>query len=175
MKTTRRLSGSRRAQVQVMEIITAGIIMMSAMNFIASLDMPRPAEYSTQWQYTALGEDGLRVLDGSPASDPKYRSMLDEYLCTNRGDQIGQLMRSGLDAADFQEVNFRIILVDPDEGTRLLVHGDAGYPETAEVSVAYLIMVISNDGYIKDFFTNRFQSIEPGIYEVNIQMWVEPT
>lgn len=165
MQNTGRLRNDERGQMFILEVLTAGLLIIAAINFITTL--PAPTQGSTLYlhKWELSGKDVLRALDNLPSN--KYMSSLDEGICNDIDIVVDELNES-LPAT----LSYNIYLRNR-TSTITLYH--SGIPSTSSSARANYIAYISG-GYCKDWsnpLTPNWKAIGNGVYEISVVIWHE--
>ena len=160
------LKKDTRAQIQVMEIITAGLIMMSVLNFVATLSIPTSSSVGHDDHLSILVFDTMKMSANMQAENESYSSMLDEQICTDNIISLVEMIDGVLD----KSFSFNIYLVDA--GSNEYIIYDMGSNSGSTV-VSHLLVTLSS-GEITQKETHTSIQIDVGVYDLRIQVWNEP-
>ncbi len=102
------LRKDERAQVHVMEVVTAAMLVISAIQALIAAHVPTDVEEIDLTDIRLVGEDALNVLSKQPASDPsqRYDNVLTMHLTNGDVD----LLRENLTALIPTEYSFNLYL-----------------------------------------------------------------
>lgn len=170
MLRSKRLGSDERAQMFMLEVITSGLLIIAAINFITTL--PAPSQESTLHlhKWTVEGKDVLRALDNLPS--PGFASRLDEGVCKNIS-----IILDELDMSLPQTLSFNIYLRDQSMTITLYYSGIPDKSSSARVNyIAYFTGGGSNSFICQDWSdptSLKWKETETGIYEISIILWHE--
>ncbi len=174
--------------MHVMEVVTAGLLFLVALNLVANMVIPTTTDSGHIDRIGIMGSDILRVLDQSPPADDAYDSMLDEALI---GDNVSTL-REHLDASLPATISYNLTLVAIDDpfrpshrGGDELDHGvlvEAGkdaipiisYGESGEESATCHRIVHLHAGRVREASTGEYYIVDEGWYDLTLVLWFEP-
>ena len=170
MLESRRLGSDKRAQMFMLEVITSGLLIIAAINFITTL--PAPTQESTLHlhKWTVQGKDVIRALDNLPSSG--FASKLDEGVCKNIS-----IILDGLDESLPKTLSFNIYLRNH---TSVITLYYSGIPDKENSGRANYIVYFTGgntDPFIcqdwSDPMDPRWKEADPGVYELSIVLWHE--
>lgn len=149
----------------ILEVLTAGLLIIAAINFITTL--PAPTQGSTLYlhEWELSGKDVLRALDNLPSN--RYISRLDEGVCSDIDIIVDELNES-LPAT----LSYNIYLRNTTSAITLY---HSGKPSASSSARANYITYVSG-GYCKDWSnpqTPDWEKIGNGLYEISIVIWHE--
>ncbi|HID73563.1 MAG TPA: hypothetical protein EYP43_00780 [Thermoplasmata archaeon] len=147
-----------RAQVHVMEVVTASMLVIAAIQALIAAHVPSDAESIDLSDMRVSGEDALRVLDSQPASNDahRYDSVLTMHL-TN-GDAVH--LRENLTALIPPFYSFNLYLSD---GYTSIPLGPEETPMGDAVVAARLVCLKENN----------YPGLYGNVLEVQILLWRE--
>lgn len=163
----RSLKEDRRAQIQIMEIITAGLIMMSALTFISSLTVPTNPTSSHNDQLTNVVTDSLLLMSLAEPVNTSYYSLLDEMLCTDDAKGIATHIADALDPA----YSFNIVLTGDTAGQDGWLVYSGGSPTGATV-VGHRAVALTGGSI--SVIGRGAVDLHCGAYDLRVIVWNEP-
>jgi len=158
----------RKAQMFILEVLTTGLLIITAINFITAL--PTPSEKSNLFLYkwSVQGEDALRSLENMPSTDPDFLSRLDQGICSDLSVVIEQLNNSLS-----QSLSFNLLLVNQTSHITLY---KLGIPNQSNIARAYQTTYLTG-GYCKNLSDhtdlNEWTELHEGVYEISLVIWFE--
>lgn len=158
----------KKAQMQIMEIITAGLVLMSALNFVASLPPSISTSGHSSDQLHELGQSALATL-GTPGTSVLYSSLLEEYLVT--GDLSPMFLFINETLGETRSYN---LFVYPNrfDGEVIMLF-TSGEP-VGEATSAHHPVILSRTTTLPDMETRTYTTLTPGVFDVVLLMWDEP-
>ena len=191
-KLKRMKSSQLEGQMHIMEVVTAGLLFLVALNLVANMTVTPTQSSQPLYQVQKLGSDVLRILDTTPTETSGYSSFLDEALTT---DNI-TIIRERIDESLPRTISYNLTLVaiddyflplDAGSGTlgnevdhgvlvsidkRSLVLITLG--ETGEQSATSHRIVYLHDGAVHEAETDEQFKITEGWYDLTLILWFEP-
>lgn len=165
MKFRKCLGGDRRGQMFMLEVLSTGLLLLAAVNFITTLPPPTQESNLYLYRWALTGKDVFTALDNMPSSE--YCSLLDEGVCRDFAIVVDEL-NSTLPMSR----SFNIYLRNTT--SELTLH-HSGSPDTASSGKSHYITYLSG-GFVRDFsspFSPRWVEIDEGVYEISIVIWHE--
>jgi hypothetical protein len=158
----------KKGQMQVMEIITAGLVLLSALNFVAMLPPAVSTSGHSSDPLQELGGSTLMSL-GAPGTSEDYSSLLEEYLVTSDIGALLDFINTTLDVT--RSYNLFVYPSDFD-GDPIMIFKTG--ESIGEATSAHYPVVISRRTVLPDTETDTHVEITPGVYDVVLLMWDEP-
>jgi hypothetical protein len=164
------LGKSGSGQVYIMEVVTAGLLIMAVMNFIATMSVPSSPIPRTTIQLKTLGEDSLRHLDQITTfediditeMDPgTYRSILDYALSANNVT----IVTTFLDLTFPETVSYNIYLSDGNKTVSWYIAGEI----TSDTATAHWIVTITDNTKLYLMY-----NLEGYVIDLKLIIWHEP-
>lgn len=157
-----------KAQMQVIEIITAGLVLLAAMNFVAQLSAPLSPPSQSYVQLDKLGTSTMATLDHLP-SDQGYSSLLDEYLSTGQVGKVTDLLNLTLNVT----TSYNLYLYPAGyDAEPMLLFSSGG--SIGEASTAHYPCVMSEGPSLYDISTGSYVAVSPGLHDLLLLLWYEP-
>lgn len=166
MKGSQRSAG--KAQMQVIEIITAGLVLLAAMNFAAQLSAPLSPSSQNYVQLDKQGTSTLAALDHLP-SENGYSSLLDECLSTGDISTISDLLNLTLNVT----ISYNLYLYPQDyEASGIVIITSGG--SIGEATTSHYPAVVSQNTVLYDHATGDYVEVPLGLHDLVLLMWYEP-
>lgn len=163
------LRESGKAQMQVIEIITAGLVLLAAMNFAAELSAPLSPPGQSYTQLDKQGASTLAALDHLPPGERGYTSLLDQCLSTGDISTISDFLNLTLNVT----VSYNLYIYPQDfEGAPLVLFTSGG--SIGEAATCHYAAVVSKSTLLYDFETGAYVALPLGIHDLVLLMWYEP-
>jgi len=158
----------KKAQMQIMEIITAGLVLLSALNFVASLPPSISNTGHSSDQLHELGQSALASL-GAPGTSEDYSSQLEEYLVSGDLSPLFEFINKTLDVT--RSYN---LFVYPNQFNGQPIMLFKSGESIGEATSAHHPVIISQNTWLPDQETASYFALTPGVYDVVLLMWDEP-
>jgi len=160
-----RIRYDRKGQLFMLEVLTTGLLLLAAVNFITTL--PPPSQESNLYlhKWALRGKDVFRALDNMPSME--YLSLLDEGICKDFEIVLEEL-NSTIPISNSHNLYLR------NTTASLTVHF-TGTPDTSSSARGKYITYLSG-GFIRDRsapFSPEWVEIDGGVYELSIVIWHE--
>lgn len=166
MHTARPITG--KAQMQVIEIITAGLVLLAAMNFAAQLSAPLSPPSQSYQQLDKQGTSSLAAMDHLP-SDAGYSSLLDECLSTGDITTISEFLNLTLNVT----ISYNLYLYPAEFSASPLILITSG-GSIGEATTSHYPAIISESAVLLDLATGDHVAVPYGLYDLVLLMWYEP-
>ena len=159
---------SGKAQMQVIEIITAGLVILAAMNFAAQLSAPLSPPSQNYQQLDKQGTSSLAALDHLP-SHSGYSSLLDECLSTGDIGAISEFLNITLNVT----ISYNLYLYPQEfEASPLVLITSGG--SIGEATTAHYPAIVSDDTMLLDLATGNYVTVPFGLHDLVLLLWYEP-